>query len=79
MFAFTARCGRFRVTHAGDGFVTVAEYFDEAGRLVGADNSTDVLRDSPCPNRRHFGEEIKCEMTDVKDYCRSATSPPGSK
>jgi hypothetical protein len=72
LFAFTARCGAFRVTHFGNGLVTASQYFDAAGKLVGAHSTTDAyMSGSPCPNWRHFGENIECEERDVKDYCRS--------
>jgi hypothetical protein len=71
-FAFTARCGKYRLTHYGNGFVSSAEYFDESGKVIGAHNCSDVfVSGSPCPNWRHFGADIECEMRDVKDYCRS--------
>ena len=55
MFAVTARCGRFRLTAFGNGFVSATKYFDEAGKLVAAHNTTDVSEsDSPCPNWRTF-------------------------
>lgn len=69
-------CGTNRYVAYGDGFISGAEFFDDAGRLVAAVLRTDVIS-PPCLGRTTFGGDVDsaCSWIIGKDRDASITKP----
>jgi hypothetical protein len=69
-YGTVGRCGKYQITHRGDGFTSETRYFDKSGRLVAARTGSDCLRDNrTCPDWNHYGAVITCRVTNVKQLC----------
>lgn len=68
--AVIGTCNDLRFTLINGGFTSSTRYFDAAGRLVAARETTDVIgQNATCPNWTHYGPRIACEDVVTKDYC----------
>jgi len=78
VIAVVRQCGDLRYTEAGDGFVSVKEYFDSEDRLVAAHTTTDALSMNPaCRNWTHYGPHPNCSKpTIITDYLSNPHARP---
>jgi hypothetical protein len=70
-YGTAGRCGPFRITHRGDGFVSETRYFDKAGKLIAVRTARDSHTGHPtCPDRKHYGVVPKCRVANVTQLCK---------
>jgi hypothetical protein len=70
-------CGTLRYVRVGGGFGSSTEFFDSAGELVAAAQTTDVVA-PPCLGKTTFGADVdSCSMILVEDFRLSTFSPSG--
>ena len=66
--AVAGTCGRYRFIGSHDGFGSWTYYFDDAGMMIGAARTTDVI-DRPCGGTFKYGKVIECSQVVVEKVC----------
>jgi hypothetical protein len=73
--ADVGRCGALRYVSMSGGFSWSTEFFDASGKLVAAEQGTDMIG-PPCFGKRTFGTKVpKCDMTVEESFCPRPPPP----
>jgi hypothetical protein len=71
--ADVGRCGALQYVAVGGGFSWSTKFFDRSGKLVAAEQGTDMIG-PPCNGKRTAGAEVpSCEMTVEESFCPGRT------